>query len=195
LSESFIDIAVRWAEQVFVPLGPLGLFALAFAESSFFPVPPDVILIPLALINPANALFYGFLATAGSVCGALFGYWIGLKGGRPVILKFASERRVSQVESYFNKYGLWAVGLAAFTPIPYKVFTIASGAFRVKNVKGFIMVSFIGRGARFITEALLVMLYGEAILGIMRQYFEQLTVAIAAIAIVAYIVYRKWKKM
>ncbi len=191
MADELVDALLSWAHTYLVPLGVPGLFILAFAESSFFPIPPDAVLIPLSLLNPGGALLYGLTATAGSVLGALLGYWIGLRGGRPVLLKIIKEERVMRVEGYFNRYGLWAVGIAAFTPIPYKVFTIASGAFRLRNIKGFIIVSFIGRGARFMTEATLIMLYGEPILEFIRTYFEQLTIAVVAAAAVIYVAYRR----
>ena len=180
--------------QVFVPLGIPGLFVLAFAEASFFPVPPDVILIVLVLYDKSNGLLYGAVTTAGSVLGALVGYLIGLKGGRPVAAKIAGERRLQRAEEYFNRYGPWVVGVAAFTPIPYKVFTIASGALRLRDLRGFVIASVIGRGARFFTEAITIMLYGEEIIDFLNLYFEQLTLAATAVIVIFYIVYIRLKR-
>ncbi|MCD6359386.1 MAG: DedA family protein, partial [Armatimonadetes bacterium] len=89
---------LEWARQNLIPLGVPGLIAVAFAESSFFPIPPDVILIPLALLDPKNAIFYGLLTTISSAFGALFGYWIGLRGGRPILKKIASEGSIRKAE-------------------------------------------------------------------------------------------------
>lgn len=182
-----------WAEQVFVPFGPLGLFIVAFMESSFFPVPPDAILIPLALIRPDLSLFYALVSTVGSVLGACFGYWLGIKGGRPVLLKFAKERRVKKVEHYFEKYGIWAVGIAGFTPIPYKIFTIASGVCRF-DIKKLVAVSFVARGARFFLEAAIIMIWGRQIISFMDGYFEILTLFGTGVVVGIYLLYKKMKK-
>lgn len=177
---SFLDSLLEWARLYLVPLGVPGLVLTAFMESSFFPIPPDAILIPLALLDPGNAVLYGLVTTISSTAGALLGYWIGLKGGRPILLKLAGEKSVKKAEEFFNKYGAWAVGIAAFTPIPYKVFTIASGVFMLKNLKAFIVASLLGRGGRFMTEATLIMLFGEEILSFLSAHFELLTIMIGA---------------
>ena len=180
---------LEWAKLHLVPLGLPGLIFTAFAESSFFPIPPDIILIPLALLSPENAILYGLLATLSSSAGALLGYWIGLKGGRPVLRKLASEKSIEKAETFFNRYGAWAVGIAAFTPIPYKVFTIASGVFMLRDLRAFFLASFLGRGGRFMAEAILIMLFGESIISFLTTRFEQATLLIgvaAAIALIAY---------
>lgn len=157
-----------WSEAVILPLGWPGLFLMAFAESSFFPIPPDIILALLCL-NAVTAsggadpicLFYGAVAAAGSICGAFLGYGMGLKGGRPLLQKFSKEKEGSgRIQAYFDKYGDWAVGVAGFTPIPYKIFTIASGVYRV-DLKKFFIASTLSRSARFMGEAVLIMFYGQ----------------------------------
>ena len=135
---------VSWAAT---PYAGSALFAIAFAESSFFPIPPDLLLIPLCLANPSLALGYATICLAGSVLGGMFGYLLGLKGGRPLFLKLFSEQKFRVVEHYFQKYDVWAVGIAAFTPIPYKVFTIAAGVFHL-NFRRFVLTSIAGRGGR-----------------------------------------------
>lgn len=172
-----------------MPIGDVGLFILAFIESSVFPVPPDVLLIALALSNPALALYYATIATIGSVLGGVAGYYIGLKGGRRVAKRIFSERMIERADNYFKEYGVWAVLIAAFSPIPYKVFTIASGIFRL-SLKGFIIASIIGRGARFYAEGLLIMLWGEQILAFVDENLELVSLAIAG-AIISYLVLRK----
>lgn len=191
MEETFVDLLINWTINFFAPLGMLGLFIIAFAEASFFPVPPDVVLIALVLYDPANALLYGAVTTAGSVLGALLGYLIGLKGGRPVAVKMIGEARIKRAEDYFNRFGAWVVGIAAFTPIPYKVFTIASGTLKLKDLKGFVTASILGRGARFFAEAVIIMLYGEEIIAFLRIYFEQLTLAATGVIVILYIAYRK----
>ncbi len=187
-----VSSVITWARDVFGPTGAYGLFAVAFMESSFFPIPPDLLLIPLCLASPDLALFYAFICTAGSVIGACFGYFIGIKGGRPVLLKFAREHTVKKVEDYFAKYGSWAVGIAGFTPIPYKIFTIASGVFRF-DLSKMIIVSIVSRGARFFLESVIIILWGNQILAFMDGYFEVLTIIVTAGVIGFYLIYKKLK--
>src|SRR5690625_3920488 len=108
---------------------PFNLFWVSFIEAIFFPIPPDVMLIPLVLLRPSEGLLFALMATVGSVLGATVGYGIGLKGGRPVLSRFASRQRINQIESLLGRYDTWATAVAAFTPIPYKVFAIAAGVF------------------------------------------------------------------
>ena len=189
---SFIQGLITWSQETFLPFGSAGLFAIAFIESSFFPIPPDLLLIPLALLNPELALFYAAVCTAGSVLGALLGYYIGLKGGRPVMKKLFGEKKTKSVEDYYRKYGDWAIAIAAFTPVPYKVFTIASGVFR-HSIRNLIIISIVGRGARFFLVAGVIALWGEQILALLTNYFEIVTVGVTAVTIVVYLLYRKLK--
>jgi undecaprenyl-diphosphatase len=185
----FFQGILEWSREL-VGYGPLGLFVIAFMESSFFPIPPDVLLIPLALANPSLALLYGLIATAGSVTGALLGWWIGIKGGRPVLLKLVGERKTGKIEQYFEKYGAWAIGIAGFTPIPYKIFTIASGVFRY-DIKNLIFVSTISRGARFMLEAVLIMVLGNEIIVFLDGSFGMATLVLVGVGLLGYWVYLK----
>lgn len=178
---------VDWAVTIFGQYGPLGLFIVAFAESSFFPVPPDVVLIPLCMARPRASMLYAAVTTAASVLGAVFAYLVGSRGGRPLLLRFTDRASLNRIERLFDQFGGWALGIAAFTPVPFKVFTIASGIFQVRLVP-FLVASTIGRGARFFLEAALVMRHGEHVREIIGTQFELITlivgiaVAIAAIA-------------
>ena len=177
---------IEWALDVFGRFGAAGLFVVAFAESSFFPVPPDVMLLPMCIAHPQAAAWYAVITTASSVLGAAFGYLVGARGGRPLLLRFTDEQGLRTVQRLFDKYGGWAVGIAAFTPIPYKVFTIASGIFRVR-LTPFFAASIIGRGGRFFLEAILAARYGEAFREMVGPRFETITLlvglAVAALAI------------
>ena len=184
---------LEWSKDLFLPLGETGLFIIAFIESSVFPIPPDIILIPLALFKSSLGLYYASISTAGSVLGGIAGYYIGLKGGIPVARRLFSEGKVNRVEDYFERYGAWAVLIAAFTPIPYKVFTIASGIVRL-DLKRFVLASVIGRGARFFAEATVIMIWGEQILEFLLQYFEIVTLIIAGAIIGIVIIRRKTRK-
>lgn len=181
-----MDSIVQWTLDFFLPLGNLGLFLVSFAESSFFPIPPEALLLPLSLAKPSNALLYGTVVTLASVFGGVAGYYLGIKGGRPLLLKITSAQKVAQVERLFRKYDAWAIGIAALTPIPYKVFTITSGIFAI-NLRKFVIASLIGRGARFLTEGLLIYLYGPQIVNFLKHNFEWITIAIALLVILFFV--------
>ena len=116
---------IDWTIAIFGQYGLVGLFVVSFAESSFFPVPPDVMLIPLCLARPRASMLYATVATVSSVLGAVFAYLVGARGGRPLLLKFTSQDGLSKIQGLFKRFGGWAVGIAAFTPIPFKVWLIA----------------------------------------------------------------------
>jgi len=192
-SMGIADDLLEWSKDLFLPLGETGLFIIAFVESSVFPIPPDIILIPLVLFKSSLGLYYASISSAGSVLGGIAGYYIGLKGGRPLAMRLFSEGKLKRVEDYFARYGAWAVLIAAFTPIPYKVFTIASGIVRL-DLKRFVLASAIGRSARFFAEATVIMVWGEQILEFLLQYFEIVTLIIAGAIIGAVVVRRKMRK-
>lgn len=162
--------------------GPLGLFIVAFTESTVFPIPPDVILLPLAMMSPRLSWWYAFLASSASVLGALVGYAVGRKAGRPVLRRFFKEEMISQVETLFVRYGGWAIGIAAFTPIPFKVFTFGAGIFRVP-IATFTVVCTIGRSARFFLEGALVYFMGERAQVYLGRNFELTTLGLTAVLI------------
>jgi len=176
---------VKWTLDKFLPYGPWGLFTLSFAESSFFPVPPDVLLIALALLNPKDSFFLAAITTAGSVLGAMFGYFIGLKGGRPILRKFVSEDKIATIHNYFDKYEAWAVGIAGFTPIPYKVFTIAGGVFYI-NFLRFVLVSILARGARFFMVGTVIYFFGDIARTYISKYFNLITIAFVVLLVLGF---------
>ncbi|MBE3519577.1 MAG: DedA family protein [Firmicutes bacterium] len=188
-------VDLEWLSDVdwFTGFGPYGLFVLAFVESIFFLVPPDVMLLPLAIARPSLSLVYALITTIGSVLGGLFGYFLGKRAGRPLLLRFASGSRIKQLEELFAKYGAWAVATAALTPIPYKVFTIGGGIFRVPLLS-FTIASVAGRGLRFGMEALLVMMLGERATDFFYRDFEWLTIAIAVVAVIVALIVGKRKQ-
>ncbi|WP_423408758.1 YqaA family protein [Heyndrickxia sp. MSNUG] len=183
-------------EDWLLEFGSVGLFIVSFMESSFFPIPPDVLMIPMGIANPDRAFWYAFLTTAGSVLGALLGWYIGKKVGRPILRYFIKEEKIIKVETYFEKYGAMAILIAGFTPIPYKVFTIFSGISRVK-IPTLIIWSIIGRGARFFLEAAIIVALGDKAMPFIEQNFAILTAGVGGVAIVGYLIYlfvRKTKK-
>jgi len=176
----FLHDLIAWTtDWAATPYGGVALFAIAFAESSFFPVPPDVLLIPLALAKTSMALLFAAIATAGSAIGGILGYYIGDKGGRPLLQRFFKPEKVALVQGYYRRYDVWAVGMAGFTPIPYKLFSISAGAFGL-DFKRFILASIAGRGGRFFLVGLAILVFGEPVKAFLDQYFE---LAVAAFAV------------
>ena len=135
----------------------LGL--LTAAEAIFFPIPPDPLLIALALRNPSTALLLAGLTTVASVAGGVVGHWLGLRFGRPLLHRFPG-RQVDRVEALFRRDGFWAVAIAAFTPLPFKLFTISAGIFGIPRTP-FVLASIAGRGLRFFIIGGLIFLWGD----------------------------------
>ncbi|MDI6786550.1 MAG: YqaA family protein [bacterium] len=176
----------KWTEHwAHTSYGPWALFGLAFAESSFFPIPPDVLLIALAIINPENSLWYATICTAGSILGGMFGYFIGIKGGRPVLERFVSAEKIKLVHNYFEKYEAWAITIAGFTPIPYKIFTISAGVFYI-NFKIFVLASILGRAGRFFIVGTLIMFFGAQIKELIKNYFDIISIVFVVLLILGF---------
>lgn len=176
----------------FQNMGVQGLALNSFIESFFLVPPPDILLISLDLAKPEKALYYAFICTIFSALGGVMGYLIGLWGGRPVFnfLFRNKQEQFNKVENLYNKYGSLAVFFSAFTPIPYKIFTIASGILNMNFIKFFI-ASFFGRGLRFFIVSLILMFFGEAI----KQYVELVIIAITIIIVIFFVVlYKKRDK-
>jgi membrane protein YqaA with SNARE-associated domain len=180
------DRVLRWSSH---PHAERYLAALAFAESSFFPVPPDVLLAPMALAKPARGWRYAAVATAASVLGGLLGYaigWFALDLIQPWIVRFGYDEAYATATAWFEQWGFWAVLVAGFSPIPYKIFTIAAGALRM-FLPGFVVASMIGRGGRFFLVAALLIFGGKPMERVLRRHIDTLgwiTVAVIVVAIV-----------
>jgi len=157
------DWVLGWAET---PYGAPALFVLAFAESSFFPIPPDVLLIALAVAAPTRAFRFALICTAGSVLGGIAGYGIGLWGwdaiGKPIVDTYHGQPVMDKIKAWYGEYGFWGTLAAAITPIPYKVFTISSGVFKFPFIS-FVLASVIGRAFRFFLVAALIRKFGPSI--------------------------------
>jgi len=168
------DWVLHWAET---PYGIPALFILAFAESSFFPVPPDVLLIALAISVPKKSLKFAAICAIGSVTGGIVGYGIGVYGfetiGQPIVDFYHGQAVMDKVKVWYEQYGFFGILIAAVTPIPYKVFTIASGVFNF-DFWSFVMASVIGRSTRFFVVAGLIWKFGPAIKGFIDKYFNLL---------------------
>lgn len=170
--------------------GTAGLLVTAFAEASFFPVPPDVILIPLCLLKPSLGWWYALLTTLASSLGGVFGSFIGLRFGRPLLRHFATPQRIDQVEQLFKRFGGWAVAFAALTPIPYKVFTIAAGVFKV-SAWVVLTASLGGRGLRFFLEALAIYLWGDQAQALLTHYLGPVTLGLGLLMVAAAVYYSR----
>lgn len=152
------------------------LSLLSFAESFFFPIPPDVMLAPMALARPDKALYFAFLTTATSVLGALFGYAIGFFAFdliSPWLHETGYWEKYLTARAWFGEWGFWAIFVAGFSPIPYKVFTITAGALTM-TLAPFLIASFIGRGARFFLVALLLTWGGERLEKLLHTYIDRI---------------------
>lgn len=156
----------------------LALFCISFSESSFFPIAPDILQIVLTLERRSLAWYYAFISTIASVLGGIVGYGIGAS-----IWYFVSEfflhfvinqATFNQVALFYQKWDFWAVFVAAFTPIPYKVFTLAAGVFHL-SFPMFILASIIGRAARFFLVAALLWSFGSSVKQFIEKYFNWLT--------------------
>lgn len=180
------DQLLLWAET---PQGVWVLVAVAFVESSFFPIPPDVFLIALALARPARWVWLALYTTVASVLGGMAGYaigwglWASVKDH--VIPRVFSQANFDQVSDLYTEHGLAIVFLAAFTPIPYKVFTICAGISKL-NLLGFAAASFIGRGARFGLVAWIVHRFGPKAREIIERHFAIATIVGGALAVGGY---------
>ena len=189
------DWVLKWAET---PYGPLALFILAFAESSFFPIPPDILLIALALGARKKSLYFALICSLASITGGLFGYGIGHLlwwegSGYTGIAYFFfnnipgfSEQLFNALQSQYDQYGFMIIFTAGFTPIPYKIFTISAGAFDI-NLLNFLIASTISRSARFFLVSGLIWKFGEPIRSFIDKYFNLLTILFTVLLIGGFI--------
>lgn len=171
---------------------PWYLGALSFAESSFFPIPPDVMLAPMSLANPSRAWRYALLTTLASVAGGLFGYFIGTLAFEAIEpwLRTSHYWDSYQVAiHWFEKWGFWAVIIAGFSPIPYKVFTIAAGTLSMALLP-FTLASLIGRGSRFFLVAGLMAWGGPRMEALLHRYVDRIGWATVALLVVGLLIYQ-----
>lgn len=180
------DWMIHWAAT---PHAVPALFFIALAESSFFPLPPDLLLIALCLARPEQAFFYAVVCTVGSVLGGIIGLGIGRYGGRPLVDRVFDRQKILAAEKMYQKYGAWAIGIAGFTPVPYKVFTILSGVLRIR-LSVLAAVSVVSRGARFFLVSGLIYFYGVAIQEFINRYFNLLSVVFMFLLVGGFFVIR-----
>ncbi|MBT3352058.1 MAG: DedA family protein [Nitrospinaceae bacterium] len=175
------DWVLGWADSRYATPA---LATLSFTESFFFPLPPDPLLMALSLSKPKRAYFFATICSAASVVGGVAGYYIGLTLfdviGKPILDFYGAMDKYLLVQTYFRTYDAWAVGVAGFTPIPYKVFTISAGAFRISFLV-FVLASVVSRSARFFIVAGLIKHFGGPIRSFIDHYFNILTFVFIAL--------------
>ena len=180
---------VNWADS---PAGPAMLGVLSAAEAIFFPIPPDPLLIALALRNPQDALLLATLTTGASVGGGVVGHFLGLRVGRPILQRFKANQ-VERVETLFVRHGFFAIVLASLTPLPYKIFAIAAGAFGIAR-SIFVFASVVGRGLRFFTIAILIFFWGERFSEFLDERFDLVVASIGVLSAVAFGAWLLWSR-
>jgi membrane protein YqaA with SNARE-associated domain len=192
LLRKLYDWVLHWSQT---PYGSIALFVLAFAESSFFPIPPDALLIALVLGSTKKAFRFAFICLVGSVTGALFGYAVGhylwwtLSNEFTGIANFFfanipgfTHAVFFEIQKLYVEHDFWIIFTAGFTPLPYKVITISSGAFNIDLIM-FIVASVISRGARFFLVAWLIWKFGPQIKLFIDKYFNWLAIAFTVMLI------------
>jgi membrane protein YqaA with SNARE-associated domain len=171
---------------------PWYLSGLSFAESSFFPIPPDVMLAPMSLANPARAWWFAGITTVASALGGLLGYLIGMFAFElvePLIRDAGYWPKYLKAKEWFDMWGFWAVFLAGFSPIPYKIFTITAGVISMA-LTPFIVASVIGRGARFFLVAALMAWGGERMEETLRRYIDRIGWVLVLGVLLILLIYR-----
>lgn len=184
------DWVLHWADT---PYGTTALFLLAAAESSFFPIPPDPLLVALCLGAAKRSLRFAAVATVASVVGGMVGYGLGagawhlVEGWFFTYVPGVSPEAFTKVQGLYERYDFWAVFLAGLTPIPYKVFTLSSGVFGI-NFGVFVVASVLSRGLRFFAVAALIYRFGPPIARFIDRYFDLLALVFGVLLVGGFVV-------
>lgn len=177
------------------PSGPRALGVITFAESSFFPIPPDPLLLALSLGAPKKALRFATICTVASVLGGIAGYllgslfWEALSGFFFAYVPGVTPEAFGKVQGLYQRWDFWAVFLAGITPLPYKVFTLSAGVFQV-SFPVFVVASMLSRGLRFFVLAGLVYFYGQPIQGFIDRHFTRLSWAFGILLVLGFLALR-----
>lgn len=180
------DKALNWSKH---QRAPWFLGTMSFAESSFFPIPPDVMLAPMSLAAPQRAWFFALLTTLTSVAGGAFGYMIGMlafEAVEPILHQVGYWDGFLKVKQWFIEEGIWVIFIAAFSPIPYKLFTIGAGVMGMAFIP-FVLTSLVGRGARFFMVAGLMKWGGERMERMLRRYVDIIGWLLVVLVVVVYL--------
>jgi len=176
--------------------GVIGLLVAAFTESFISPILPDLILIPVALANPSNAIYYGLITTVVSVLGGFVGYGIGNKIGMSAAHKMIPAKYMDKINHYVQDNAAWAVFLAAMSPIPYKFISITAGALGIR-MPVFVTASLLGRAKRFMVEGFIIYYFGPKAMSILESFSDNLIpISLALVAVIVVVVFavKKFKK-
>jgi membrane protein YqaA with SNARE-associated domain len=180
--------SLAWVQT---PYGLWALFWLAVAESSFFPIPPDVFLIVLCIAVPRRAFRYAAICAVGSVLGGAIGYGLGLgfmdAVGYQILSWYGLTAKYETVQALYQQYDAWAVGAAGFTPLPYKLFTITAGAFKV-DFGTFMLASIVSRSARFFLVAAFIYRFGAPVRHFIERYFNLLSILFLVLLVAGYLI-------
>lgn len=176
LIRKLYDWVLHWATTRYaIPV----LFLVSFVESSFFPIPPDVLLIAMVIAAPAGWFRLALICSIGSVLGGMFGYLIGYQFmdliGNRIVEFYHFQEKWEKIGVLYDKYDVWAVVVAGFTPLPYKVFTLSAGAFKI-NFSTFVLASAVSRSARFFLVAALLYKFGPPFKVLIEKYFNLFTI-------------------
>jgi len=169
---SMYDWVLHWAST---PYALPALFCVAFIESSFFPIPPDILLIAMTVAVPALWIRFSLVCSVASVLGGMFGYFIGYQFmdliGTRIVEFYHLQAKFEKIGVLYDEHQAWAVAAAGFTPLPYKIFTLAAGAFKI-NFPTFVLASAISRSARFFLVAFIIHKFGPPIKVFIEKYFN-----------------------
>ena len=176
LIRKLYDWVLDWATTRYaIPV----LFVISFVESSFFPIPPDILLIAMVIAAPAGWVRLALICSIGSVLGGMFGYLIGYQFmdliGNRIVEFYHFQEKWGKIGVLYDKYDVWAVIVAGFTPLPYKVFTLSAGAFKI-NFSTFVLASAVSRAARFFLVAALLYKFGPPFKVLIEKYFNLFTI-------------------
>lgn len=189
----FRRLKERYAEKAASPGALTTLAVVSFMESSFFPIPPDIMVIPMVLMKPKEWKKIGLVCTIASVLGGLLGYLIGYAFYDAVAVRvidfYEIHAHFDTVSRFYRQYDFFAVFAAGLTPIPYKVFTIAAGLFKM-NLLTFTLASAVGRGLRFMLEAWLVARFGDRAVDFLDRHFAAVTIAVVIFFLAVWIIWR-----
>jgi membrane protein YqaA with SNARE-associated domain len=188
---AFYDKCMVWSEK---PGGVWIMFGLAVAESSFFPIPPDIFLMALCIATPKRSFRHAAICTMGSVLGGAIGYGLGLffmdTLGRPILDLYGLQGKYEVVQELYRNYDVLAVGAAGFTPLPYKIFTLTAGAFHL-NFITFILVSLVSRAGRFFLVAAMIYRFGAPVRSFIERYFNLLSIVFLVLLVLGYIIIKQ----
>lgn len=179
---------LQWAAT---PYAVPALFIIAFVESSFFPIPPDILLIAMVVAVPTGWLRFALICSVGSVLGGMFGYLIGSQFmnliGNHIVEFYHFQEKWDKIGLLYEKYNAWAVAAAGFTPLPYKVFTLSAGAFKI-DFPVFVFASAVSRSARFFIVAAILYKFGPPFKVLIEKYFNIFTIVFFILLILGFFV-------